>query len=128
MSSILIIRKGEGRKALVLTKAREAAIREALKSCRVARPEILELFLSGEFAAMESIPQSVIDNPIKRARDFAGVGFVVPEGSMGRAPKNGTRDMASTAESIRIWIGKYLIETGLVRKDELSVIVVEDEA
>ncbi len=126
MKQILIIRKGEGRKPLTLTKAREAAIREALKACRVARPEVLAFFLEGGFAAMPAIPQSVIDNPIKRSRDFAGVGFVVPEGSLGRSPKTGERDWNSTCESVRIWINKYLIETGFVRKDELSVIVVED--
>ena len=126
MTHILIIRKDDGRKPYVLTKAREAAIREALKACRVDRPEVLALFMDGDFASMPSIPQSVIDNPIKRERDFPGVGFIVPEGSLGRAPKNGERNWQSTCEAVRLWITKYLVETGFVRKGELCVIVIED--
>jgi hypothetical protein len=126
MTSIIVLRKGEGRKVLTLTKAREGAIREALRACRVQRPELLAFFLEGGFAGMPSIPQSVIDNPVGREIAFPGVGFVIPEGSLGRAPKSGVRDWQSTSQSILLWVKKYLVDTGFIRIEELSIIVVED--
>ena len=124
--SIAIFRKDDGKKPYVINKARENAILDALRVCRVERPELVELFLSGAFAGMESIAQSVIDNPVKREIDHPGAGFVVPESCLGRAPKSGVRDWQSTAQSILIWIKKYFVETGVIRISELSVIVVED--
>jgi hypothetical protein len=126
MKQIIVLRKGEGRKALTLTKARMGAIEEALRACRVQRPELLAFFLYGGFAAMPAIPQSVIDNPVGRERDFPGVGFVIPEGSLGRAPKNGQRDYASTSQSVLLWVKKYLVDTGFIRIEELSIIVVDE--
>lgn len=127
MKQILIIRKATGRKPLAITKSRRNDIITALRLARVQRPELVEFFLSGEFAASTPIPQSIIDNPARRAQEFPGVGFVVPDGSLGRAPKSGERDWQSTSQSILLWIKKYFIDTGVVRIDEISVIVVDDE-
>jgi hypothetical protein len=127
MNQILVLRKGDGRKALVITKARQKAIEEALKASRVQRPELVDFFMSGEFAASQAIPQTIIDNPLRRESEFAGVGFIVPEGSLGRSPKSGERDWQSTAQSILLWIKKYFVDTGAVRIDDISVIVVSVE-
>ena len=129
MKQILIIRKADGAKPFAITKARKAATLEALRAARVQRPASLDFFLSGAFAESAEIPQAVIDNPIKRERDFAGVGFIVPESDLGRAPKSGERDWQSTCQSVLLWLKKYLSETDApaVRLSQLSVIVVDDE-
>ena len=127
MEHILIIRKGDKRKGVAITKAHKKAIEEALKASRVQRPELVDFFMSGEFAASQAIPQNVIDNPLRREAEFPGVGWIVPEGSLGRAPKKGKRDYQSTAQSILLWIKKYFVETGAVRIDDISVVVVNVE-
>jgi len=126
---ILIIRKDTGRKVPALTKAKREAIGEALKTCRVERPELLAYFLSGEFAEAEAVPQSVIDNPIRRRAEFPEAGWIVPEGSLGRPPKRDKpRDWQSTSQSILLWLKRVLVETGWLTVDHLSVIVEAIEA
>jgi hypothetical protein len=126
MQAILVIRKGDTKKARkALTKAQRKAVADALAVARVQRPALLDFFLSGEFGAMVAVPQSVIDNPLRRANDYPDSGFIVPEDSLGRAPKKGERDYASTAQSILLWIKKYLVDTGAFSVDEISVIVID---
>jgi hypothetical protein len=123
--SVAIFRKDDGKKPYVINKSRETAIRDALRVARVNRPGVVEFFLSGAFAEMESIPQTVIDNPIKRSIDYPDAGFIIPESDLGRAPKNGVRNWQSTCEANRLWVRKYFVETGVVRISELSVILIE---
>lgn len=123
---IIIIRKAASTKVPKLTKARLALVTEALSTTRVQRPELLEFFLSGEFDASEALPQSVIDNPARRKAEFPHVGWTVPEGSLGRPPKNGERDWQSTSQSILLWIKRTLVETGWLRIEDLSIIVERD--
>ena len=128
MRQIAIVRKGEGRKARKpLTKRQVKAITDALAIARVQRPALLEHFLSGAFGAGIAVPQSVIDNPLRRAAEYPEAAWIVPEDSLGRAPKKAERDWQSTSQSILLWIKKYLIDTGAFTVDEISVLVIDDE-
>ena len=122
---IILIHKADGSKPSKPSKVAIAASNEALVTARVRRPGIEAFLESGEFAALQSIPQAVIDNPERRRREFPGAFFVIDEADMGRAPKSGERDYASTCQSILLWIKKHYAETEkpLVRIGELSVIV-----
>lgn len=121
--TILIIRKATGRKVPALTKAKREAIAETLRTSRVQRPELLEYFLSGQFAAAEAVPQSCIDNPHHRRADHADAGWPVPEASMGRPPKGDKRDYQSTAQSLLLWMKRVFVDTGWLTIDHLSVVV-----
>lgn len=122
---IILIHKADGSKPSKPSKVAIAASKEALVTARVRRPGIESFLESGAFALMESIPQAVIDNPERRRREFPLSFFPIDESDMGRRPKNGERDYASTCQSILLWIKKHYAETDkpLVRIGELSVIV-----
>jgi hypothetical protein len=124
---IILIHKADGAKASKASKIAVQASHEALASARVRRPGLEAFIESGEFASLEAIPQAVIDNPLRRRQEFPTAFYVIDESDMGRAPKNGTRDYASTCQSILLWIKKHYAETEkpLVRVGELSVIVEE---
>ena len=119
---ILILRKGS-RKIPKVTKARLTEITDALRVARVQRPNVVEFFLSGEFASLTVVPQSVIDNPLRRREEFPDAGWVIPATDLGREPKKGERDWHSTSQSILLWVKKYLCDTGWLEYDDIAVVV-----
>jgi hypothetical protein len=127
---IILIHKFDGLKPSKPTKLAVAASHELLRKARVRRPGIEAFLETGEFSALQSVPQEIIDNPDRRREEYPEAFFVIEESDMGRPPKNGSRDYDSTAQSILLWIKKFYVETpkSLVRVGELSVIVeyVED--
>jgi hypothetical protein len=122
---IILIHKADGAKASKPTKVSIEASHVALKTARVRRPGLEAFIESGAFAALQMVPQAVIDNPDRRRQEFPEAFYVIDEADMGRAPKNGVRDYASTCQSILLWIKKHYAETGkpMVRIGELSVII-----
>lgn len=126
MSNLLLIHKADGAKAERITKAKREAVAEILKTARVARPELVDYILSGAFTEDETIPQNVIDNPHRRAAEHPDAGWIVPESCLGRPPKTGERDYASTCQSVLLWIKKVFVDTGILRASQVSLIVVED--
>jgi hypothetical protein len=124
--ALLLIHKADGAKAERITKAKREAVAEILKTARVARPELVDYILSGAFTEDETIPQNVIDNPHRRAAEHPDAGWIVPESCLGRPPKSGERDYASTCQSVLLWIKKVFVDTGVLRASQVSLIVVED--
>jgi hypothetical protein len=124
--ALLLIHKADGSKAERITKAKREAVAEILKTARVARPELVDYILSGAFTEDETIPQNVIDNPHRRAAEHPDAGWIVPETCLGRPPKSGERDYASTCQSVLLWIKKVFVDTGILRASQVSLIVVED--
>ena len=121
-TDLVLFRKDDGRKPERITKAKRDAVAEVLRRARVQRPELVAFVLDGHFHRMKAIPQSVIDAPT--VRDNAE-GWPIPDSCWGRAPKDGKdRDMASTAESIRLWMKAVFVDTGVLRPGEFAVVVV----
>lgn len=125
MSNLLLINKADGSKPERITKAKREAVAAVLATSRVSRPELVDYILSGEFAASETVAQNVIDNPHRRAAEHPDAGWIVPESCLGRPPKSGERDYASTCQSVLLWIKKVFVDTGIIRASQLSLIVVE---
>jgi hypothetical protein len=124
-SRIILIHKADEAKPTKPTKLAVSASHELLKVARVRRPGIEAFIESGQFAALAPVPQAVIDNPDRRRDEFPDAFFIIEESDMGRTPKNGRRDIDSTAQSILLWIKKFYAETPkpLVRASELSIVV-----
>ena len=122
---IILIHKADGSKASKPSKVAIASSHSMLESARVRRPGLEAFIESGKFATLDSIPQAIIDNPLRRREEFPEAFFIIDESDMGRPPKSGERDYASTCQSILLWIKKHYAETEkpLVRIGELSVIV-----
>jgi hypothetical protein len=123
--ALLLINKADGSKPERITKAKREAVAAVLATSRVSRPELVDYILSGEFAASETVAQNVIDNPHRRAAEHPDAGWIVPESCLGRPPKTGERDYASTCQSVLLWIKKVFVDTGVIRASQLSLIVVE---
>lgn len=124
-SRIILIHKADESKPSKPSKIAIATTHEIINVARVRRPGIERLIETGEFASMPSIPQAVIDNPDRRRIEYPEAFYVIEEADMGRRPKNGERDLDSTAQSILLWIKKFYVETPkpLVRASELSIVV-----
>jgi len=122
---IILIHKADDLKPSKITKAGLEASHKILKLARVRRPGLEQFIESGAFAALQAVPQPVIDNPDRRKAEYPEAFFVIDLFDMGRPPKNGERDYDSTAQSILLWLKKHYVETEkpLVRIGELSVIV-----
>ena len=124
-SRIILIHKADSAKPSKPSKIAIATTHELLATARVRRPGIEAFIESGQFAALAPVPQAVIDNPDRRRIEYPGAFFVIEESDMGRTPKNGKRDIDSTAQSILLWIKKFYAETPkpIVRVSELSIVV-----
>lgn len=119
---LIIVRKDDGRKPERITNAKRDALAIVLAKARVDRSELVDLIMSGEFHNLPAISQAIIDNPERRAREFPDAGYIVPDACLGRAPKSGERNWASTVESVRLWLKAAFVDTGILRLSELTVI------
>ena len=106
------------------TAKRAAEVRETIaRTARVQRPALLDHLLDG-FWSMDRVPASIIDSPVVRTEEHAGAGFTIPADSLGRKGAETLDDAAkarSTAESVRIWIGKNL--EGTIDPATIAVVV-----
>ena len=103
------------------------AVRErADRVARVRRDALVDHFSpegrrGSDFYRQPAVPASVINNPAERRYNYRDAGWIVPPECLGRA---GTADR-STAESLRLWIGKHLAPE-LVHLSHLAVVVDEE--
>lgn len=118
---ILIYRKAVAAPTKKPTKAKVAALRHALALARVTRDDLVAFFISGEFHRLPAIPAHVVKNPALRRRDHMNEGdcYVLSVSDLGRAMTNPD----TVAMSVRIWIEKHLVATGIVGRDEFAVVV-----
>lgn len=104
MSNVITIYKLTD-KAVKMTKADKVAMERRLAVSRVNREAIVELFVSGQFNSLPTLPMEYRNSPALRTLDKipASHGFIVPEASVGRKGVS-----QSQANSIRLWITKNL--------------------
>lgn len=114
---IRIYRKGKvtGRP----TKAVRQAVENALLLARVDRPELIEFFLSGAFHKLPVVPPHVIKNAPLRQRDHLKDGWIIPEEEYG----NVRREPEKAAQTILLYVIKYLVDTGAIDRSELAIVV-----
>jgi hypothetical protein len=111
---------------LKASAAREQRAAIAARS-RVNRDAVLDHFQPSPqgrsaFHRQDALLSTIIDNPQQR-QWFAACGWVVPDDCLGRAPKSGERDFASTAQSLLLWIKQTVVAAGWCDASEISVVV-----
>ena len=96
--------------------------------CRVARDAVLDHFQPSPqgrsaFHRQPALSSVVIDNPLRRIADHPDAGWIVPADCLGRAPKTGERDWASSSQSLLLWIKQTVVAAGWAEAGEISVVV-----
>lgn len=103
-------------------KAKREAVADALALSRIARPNVVELFTSGDFHRLPVVPPHVIKNPALRRRDHLGDGWIVPTSDYGR----GAREESKLTQQLLLFIVRYFVETGVIDRDEYAIVVDPD--
>jgi hypothetical protein len=96
-------------------KVAKSARERVTALARIQRPELLD-FLLGDFWKLPVLSSAAVKDAATRTYYHGDSGWIVPVGSLGRKGEEATaslKDARSTAESIRIWIGKNLPEVDL---------------
>lgn len=127
-NAIAIVRKaGPSKPEKKVTVLRNLRKRIGIIS-RVARPAILDFFLGEEgskanpgFWKLSAATQAAVKNPALLLLDEIDF-WIVPESDLGRKGEA----TASQAESIRLWISKHLVESGIVTAEEVAVVFLPD--
>lgn len=101
------------------TKATRATAERVVELSRFPRPEVNNLFLSGAFHRLPIVPAHVVKNAPLRQLDHWDDGFEVPEDEYG----NIGRGEAQAAQSLYIYILRTFVDTGLVDRSEVAVVV-----
>ena len=104
------------------TKAVRQAVEHALLLARVDRPELIEFFLSGEFHRLPIVPAHVVKNAPLRQRDHLNDGWIIPESEYG----NVRRESEKAAQTILLYVVKYLCDTGAISRQEFAIVVDND--
>jgi hypothetical protein len=128
--ALVIYRKAADASAPARLKASAAREqRDAIDArSRVRRDAVLDHFQPSPqgrsaFHRQPVLTSVVIDNPIRRMADHADAGWIVPDDCLGRTPKSGERDWASTAQSLLLWIKQTIVAAGWCDASEISVVV-----
>jgi hypothetical protein len=95
---------------------------------RVNRDAVLDHFQPSPqgrsaFHRQTALSSVIVDNPLLRIADHADAGWIVPDDCLGRAPKSGERDWASTSQSLLLWIKQTVVAAGWCDAGEISVVV-----
>lgn len=103
---MIVIYRVTERKLPKVTKAAKVEMERKLATSRVNRPAIVDLFTSGAFDTLPTLPTEYRNAPRLRVVDgtAASHGWIVPSDDLGRT---GRADQ-SVANSIRLWITKNL--------------------
>ena len=101
------------------TKAVRKTVENALLLARINRPELIEFFLSGEFHRLPVVPSHIIKNAALRQRDYIDAGWIIPESEYG----NVRREPEKAAQTILLYLIKYLVDTGAIDRSELAIVV-----
>lgn len=126
-TAISLFLKDDGKAPNRITKAKRDAVADVLRTSRVRRDALVDYVMSGDYFTDDAIPPSVIDNPHRRMAEHPDAGWIIPDDCLGRAPKDGVRDWDSTAQSVLLWIKRVLVDTGILRVSQVSVLVVTIE-
>ncbi len=130
--ALVIYRKATDAPAPSRLKASEAREKRAEidARCRVNRNAVLDHFQPSPqgrsaFHRQPALSSVVIDNPHRRMADHPDAGWIVPDDCLGRPPKSGERDWASSAQSLLLWIKQTVVAAGWCEAGEISVVVEE---
>lgn len=103
------------------TKAAIAALEFELALSRVHRDDLVAFITSGTFHKLPALPAHVVKNPALRRRDHGSDCYVLTLSDLGRAQSS----PQTIAMSVRQWIEKYLVASGLLAHDEFAIVIEE---